>query len=93
MTLSELRECLWMALDAIRSRKTRSFLTLLGVVIGVTSVIAVAAIIDGLNGYILLLHLGADRKDKMYRLLEPLVRALRERGYEFVRVDRMLQER
>ena len=44
----------------------------------------------GLNGYILLLHLGADRKDKMYLLLEPLIRELRQRGYEFIRIDQML---
>jgi putative ABC transport system permease protein len=49
MTRAELTEGLWIALDGIRSRKTRSFLTVLGVVIGVTSVIAVAAIIEGLN--------------------------------------------
>ena len=49
MTRAELTESLWIALDGIRSRKTRSFLTILGVVIGVTSVIAVAAIIDGLS--------------------------------------------
>lgn len=47
----------------------------------------------GMNGYILLLHLGADRQDKMYRLLEPLVGALRQRGYEFARIDEMLGER
>jgi peptidoglycan/xylan/chitin deacetylase (PgdA/CDA1 family) len=45
----------------------------------------------GLNGYILLIHLGADRKDKMYRLLEPLIRELRARGYEFIRIDEMLR--
>lgn len=44
----------------------------------------------GLNGYILLLHLGADRKDKMFLLLEPLVQELRARGYTFVRIDTML---
>jgi peptidoglycan/xylan/chitin deacetylase (PgdA/CDA1 family) len=44
----------------------------------------------GLNGYILLLHLGADRKDKMFPLLEPLVQELRARGYTFVRIDAML---
>jgi putative ABC transport system permease protein len=49
MTRAELLESLSIALDGIRSRKTRSFLTVLGVVIGVTSVIAVAAIIEGLN--------------------------------------------
>ena len=44
----------------------------------------------GLNGYILLIHLGADRNDKMFRLLEPLIRDLRARGYAFVRIDEML---
>jgi putative ABC transport system permease protein len=40
------------ALDTLSSRKVRSGLTILGIVIGVTSVISVASIIDGLNGYI-----------------------------------------
>ena len=47
-----LRENFSVALDALRARKARSALTVLGIVIGVTSVISVAAIIDGLNGYI-----------------------------------------
>jgi peptidoglycan/xylan/chitin deacetylase (PgdA/CDA1 family) len=45
---------------------------------------------NGLNGFLLLLHVGADRKDKMFLLLEPLVNALQARGYEFIRVDQML---
>jgi len=52
MTRSEIRENLLVAMDTLRSRKVRSGLTILGIVIGVTSVISVAAIIDGLNGYI-----------------------------------------
>ena len=40
------------ALDTLRARKVRSALTILGIVIGVTSVIAVASVIDGLNGVI-----------------------------------------
>lgn len=40
------------AIDTLRSHKTRSILTMVGVVIGVTSVISVAAIIDGLNKYV-----------------------------------------
>src|SRR5438477_18778 len=52
MTKMEVKENLYVALDTLRSRKIRSGLTILGIVIGVTSVIAVAAIIDGLNGYI-----------------------------------------
>jgi putative ABC transport system permease protein len=53
MTRSEIRENMLVALDTLRARKVRSFLTILGIVIGVTSVIAVAAIIDGLNGYMI----------------------------------------
>src|SRR5438477_222288 len=52
MTRVEIKENLFVALDTLRSRKVRSGLTILGIVIGVTSVISVAAIIDGLNGYI-----------------------------------------
>jgi putative ABC transport system permease protein len=40
------------AWDAIRSNKFRSFLTILGVVIGVTSVISVSSIIQGLNNVV-----------------------------------------
>ena len=52
MTLARARENLLVALDTLRNRKVRSGLTILGIVIGVTSVISVAAIIDGLNGLI-----------------------------------------
>jgi peptidoglycan/xylan/chitin deacetylase (PgdA/CDA1 family) len=46
---------------------------------------------DGLKGYILLLHLGADRRDKMYVLLPELIREVRARGYEFARIDKLLE--
>lgn len=52
MTRGEVIENLSVALDTLRTRKVRSALTILGVVIGVTTVIAVASIIDGLNGVI-----------------------------------------
>jgi len=52
MSRGEFVENLSVALDTLRSRKVRSALTILGIVIGVTSVIAVAAIIDGLNGVV-----------------------------------------
>jgi putative ABC transport system permease protein len=45
-------ENLAVAIDTLRARKVRSALTVLGIVIGVTSVISVAAIIDGLNRHI-----------------------------------------
>ena len=52
MTVSEFRENLSVALDTLRVHKVRSTLTVVGIVIGVTSVISVAAIIEGLNRYI-----------------------------------------
>ena len=52
MRRGDIKENLMVALDTLRARKVRSALTILGIVIGVTSVIAVASIIDGLNGLI-----------------------------------------
>jgi len=48
----QLRQTVLLSLDTLRANKFRSFLTILGVVIGVTSVIAVAAIIQGLNNVV-----------------------------------------
>jgi putative ABC transport system permease protein len=51
MTLkaSELYENLLMALDTLRNNKMRSFLTVLGVVIGVVTVMAIASVISGID--------------------------------------------
>jgi putative ABC transport system permease protein len=47
-----LREVFAVALQALRRNKLRSFLTLLGVIIGVATVVSVVSIISGLNGYV-----------------------------------------
>src|SRR5262245_19851049 len=39
------------AIDSLRTNKLRSFLTLLGIIIGITSIIAVISIIQGLDRY------------------------------------------
>lgn len=44
----------------------------------------------GLNGFLLLLHLGSQRQDKMHLLLGPLIESLKDRGYSFARVDELL---
>jgi peptidoglycan/xylan/chitin deacetylase (PgdA/CDA1 family) len=44
----------------------------------------------GLNGFILLLHLGSGRRDPFHPLLGLLCDELARRGYEFVRVDEMV---
>ncbi len=46
------RESVKMALDTLRANKLRSGLTILGIVIGVTTVIAISSIINGLNNRI-----------------------------------------
>ncbi|MDI6697821.1 MAG: ABC transporter permease [Candidatus Saccharicenans sp.] len=47
-----LRESLDMAFDSLRHNKLRTFLTLLGVIIGVLTIIAVVSVIQGLNNYV-----------------------------------------
>ena len=57
-----LRESSGIALGALRANKLRSFLTLLGTIIGVMSVIAVLSIVEGLNRFVAqkLLNAGAN---------------------------------
>ena len=45
-------ESLKLALSSIRAHKLRSFLTLLGVIFGVMTVVAVASVIEGANRYV-----------------------------------------
>jgi putative ABC transport system permease protein len=46
------RECVALALAALRANKLRSFLTLLGTIVGVTAVIAIISLIQGMNTYV-----------------------------------------
>jgi putative ABC transport system permease protein len=46
------RESVGIALGALRANKMRSFLTLLGTIIGVAAVIAVLSFVEGLNHYV-----------------------------------------
>jgi peptidoglycan/xylan/chitin deacetylase (PgdA/CDA1 family) len=45
----------------------------------------------GLNGFMLLLHVGSERKDKTFLLLEPLVIELKKRDYGFARINELLE--
>ena len=51
-TLSALRETIWIALDTLRAHKLRTFLTLLGVILAVTTLVAVISVLNGLNVYV-----------------------------------------
>ena len=46
---AEVRDAIGMAFDSVKANKFRSILTILGVMVGVGAVIAMAAVIDGLN--------------------------------------------
>jgi putative ABC transport system permease protein len=52
MTAAQARENFLAAMQTLRSSKVRSALTILGIVIGVSSVISMAAIIQGLNKFV-----------------------------------------
>lgn len=45
----------------------------------------------GLNGFLLLFHLGSTRHDLMDEELRELITTLKDRGYSFVRVDELLR--
>ena len=47
-----LLETLRLALDALRAHKLRSFLTLLGVILAVTTLVAVMSVVSGMNFYV-----------------------------------------
>src|SRR5580692_8720154 len=51
-TLGTLRETIWIALDTLRAHKMRTFLTLLGVILAVTTLVAVISVLNGLNVYV-----------------------------------------
>ena len=49
----DIRESVVLALDVLRRNPLRSFLTVLGIMIGVTTIIAIGAVISGLNANVL----------------------------------------
>src|SRR5260370_17085974 len=61
-TLVAFSETFELALDALRAHKLRSLLTLIGVILAVTTLVAVMSLVDGLNGYVAdkIANLGAD---------------------------------
>src|SRR6266568_9030360 len=52
MRLRDSKEAVWMALDTLRTNKLRSGLTILGICIGICTVILISSAINGLNSNI-----------------------------------------
>ena len=52
MAKLQVKESFTMAVVSLRSNKLRTFLTLLGIIIGVLTIIAVVSVIQGLNNYV-----------------------------------------
>jgi putative ABC transport system permease protein len=52
MAKLQVKESFTMAMVALRANKLRTFLTLLGIIIGVLTIIAVVSVIQGLNNYV-----------------------------------------
>ena len=52
-TISVIRQSIQMSLQNIKSNKMRTFLTTLGIIIGVTAVIALITIVDGVIGSVM----------------------------------------
>ena len=61
--MNQFYEAAVIALGAIWANKLRSFLTVLGNIVAVTSIIAVVSLVQGMNGYVtnaILSGVGAD---------------------------------
>ncbi len=84
MTRAEWKESLSVALATIASQKMRAFLTMLGVVIGVASVISVAAVIHGLNQHI---------TDKVREIGTQVFFVTRFKAFSFERMSEEIRKR
>jgi len=86
-----LREAGRIALDAIRSNKLRSFLTVLGIVIGVTVIITLVSLIEGLSNSVAE-HIGSLGSNYIYVSTMPAVQTGRPDPKIWFRPDLTLED-
>src|SRR5262245_10383982 len=96
-----LQELLYEALRAIRAHRLRSFLTLLGIIIGVATLVGVVSVISGLNGFVQdkVIQLAPDvyvvTKFGIIRSREEFLDAVKRRNFDwndYLIVSRTLQK-
>lgn len=87
-----LHESLGMALSSLRSNKLRTFLTLLGVIIGVLTIIAVVSVIQGLNDYVYTKMSFYGANDFSVTKFSPFISTIREFTEQMKRRDLTMNE-
>lgn len=87
-----LHESLSMALSSLRSNKLRTFLTLLGVIIGVLTIIAVVSVIQGLNDYVYTRMSFYGANDFSVTKFSPFISTIKEFNEQLKRKDLTMNE-
>ncbi len=81
-----------MALSSLRANKLRTFLTLLGVIIGVLTIIAVVSVIQGLNNYVYTKMSFYGANDFAVSKFSPFISTIKEYTEQLKRKDLTLEE-
>ena len=76
--MSQILESIWIALQSIWANKLRSFLTVLGNIVAVTSIVTVVSLIQGLNATVSSVILGQVGADTFMVQRVPFVRTERD---------------
>ncbi len=87
-----LRESLDMAFDSLWHNKLRTFLTLLGVIIGVLTIIAVVSVIQGLNEYVYTRMSFYGANDFSVSKFSPFITTIKEYQEQMKRKDLTLED-
>lgn len=87
-----LHESFQMAFSSLRANKLRTFLTLLGVIIGVLTIIAVVSVIQGLNNYVYTKMSFYGANDFSVSKFSPFISTIKEYQEQLKRKDLTLED-